>query len=449
VDTRTINVLSVCSGYGGIELGLHAALDGRTRTIAYVENELSVASILAARMENGSLDQAPVWTDLRTFDPEPWRGRVDILAGGFPCQPHSVAGAQRGEDDPRELSGEVIRIAAGLGYPTLFLENVPGILRFYWDSIRPELREMGYEIAEGIFSASETGAPHKRERLFILAHAEGNLRRTPRDAGRVAPDRTGDSELADADRDRAVRNQSQHREGRGIEQDGEELAHAEQRRIEGGDIRGLGAEGSETLQQTDRTYATDQLGDRNSELDDPEHDGLPAPEEPRGSGSRARHGEAGEIEPEQPTRSGSGAGGDNQLADSDSRLGDHAEEEVCPGGEPSESGSSELAHASIEGLEGIRPTRKAEYQERPGDVPLYPPGPSDHQGWAYMLTVMPQAQPTFCRVVDGASTGVDRRLRAVGNGVVPAVAAKAYSTLSRGLSGRDPESPVLCRSCVR
>ena len=150
MDTRTRNVLSICSGIGGIELGLHAALAGRTRTVCYVENELGVASILAARMEDGSLDPAPIWSDLRTFDPEPWRGRVDILAGGFPCQPHSVAGNQLGEDDPRELSGEVIRIAAGLGYPTLFLENVPGILRFYWDSIRPELREMGYEIEEGL-----------------------------------------------------------------------------------------------------------------------------------------------------------------------------------------------------------------------------------------------------------------------------------------------------------
>ena len=172
MDTCTRNVLSICSGYGGIELGLEMV--ERTRTVCYVENEIGAASILAARMEDNTLDSAPVWSNLRSFDPEPWRGKVDIIAGGFPCQPHSVAGNQRGEDDPRELSGEVLRIAAGLGYPTLFLENVPGIVRYYWDTIRPKLREMGYEVTEGIFSAAETGAPHRRERLFIMAHTNSH-----------------------------------------------------------------------------------------------------------------------------------------------------------------------------------------------------------------------------------------------------------------------------------
>ena len=178
MDTRTkLNVLSICSGIGGIELGLHAALDGRTRTVCYVERELSVASILAARMQDGTLDSAPIWTDLRTFDPEPWRGKVDLITGGPPCQPFSVAGAQKGSADPRNLFPEVLRIATGLGLPDLYLETVSGsaILRYYWDSIRPELRELGYSVAEGLFTASETGAPHKRERLFILADCDSGL----------------------------------------------------------------------------------------------------------------------------------------------------------------------------------------------------------------------------------------------------------------------------------
>ena len=168
MDTRTYNAISICSGYDGIQLGLREIIP--VRTVCYMENEVSVARILATRMEEKALDEAPVWTDLKTFDTEPWRGKVDILTGGFPCQPFSVAGARLGEDDPRNLWPSVARLIRGLGVQVVFLENVPGILRYYWDTIRPELREMGYEVTEGLFSASETGAPHKRQRLFILAY---------------------------------------------------------------------------------------------------------------------------------------------------------------------------------------------------------------------------------------------------------------------------------------
>ena len=101
MDTRTI---SICSGYGGIELGLSAVVPG-IRTVCYVENEASACEILGARIKDGLLDDAPIWTDLRTFDATAWRGRVHLITGGFPCQPHSVAGTRNGADDSRELSG--------------------------------------------------------------------------------------------------------------------------------------------------------------------------------------------------------------------------------------------------------------------------------------------------------------------------------------------------------
>ena len=169
--TQPLNAISICSGYGGIELGVREIVS--TQVICYVERELSAAEILRTRMEDKTLDEAPIWYDIRTFDTEPWRGKVDILTGGFPCPPWSTACKQLGEDDPRNLWPDTARLIRGLGVPIVFLENVPGILRYYYETIRPELREMGYEVTEGLFSAAETGAPHKRQRIFILAYLTG------------------------------------------------------------------------------------------------------------------------------------------------------------------------------------------------------------------------------------------------------------------------------------
>ena len=154
VDTPTYNAISICSGYSGIDLGIREII--RATTVCYVEIEVSAATILAKRMEEGYLDKAPIWTNLKTFDPKPWRGKVDILTGGFPCQPFSIAGKRKEQDDDRNLWPDVAKLIRGLGVPIVFLENVPGILRYYYDTIRPELREMGYEVTEGLFSAARS-----------------------------------------------------------------------------------------------------------------------------------------------------------------------------------------------------------------------------------------------------------------------------------------------------
>ena len=173
---RTFTNLSLCTGLAGLELGLKAIIP--IRTICYVENEASVAAILAKRMEKQSfLDEAPIWSDLRTFDADPWRGRVDIVSGGFPCQPFSYGGHRLQENDPRNLWPDTARLIRRIGSPVVFLENVPGILEYYFDTIRPELRAMDYSVTEGLFSASETGAPHLRQRIFILAYANSSRSR--------------------------------------------------------------------------------------------------------------------------------------------------------------------------------------------------------------------------------------------------------------------------------
>lgn len=165
------NVLSLCSGGGGLDLGLRLAVPD-ARTVCYVENEVTACGVLAARMEDERLDPAPIWTDLLTFDGKPWRRVVDWVIGGYPCQPFSNAGKRLGADDPRHLWPHVARIVAEVRPEFCFFENVGAHLRLGFREVARDLQGMGYTVAATLSTASEVGAPHGRERLFILAVAD-------------------------------------------------------------------------------------------------------------------------------------------------------------------------------------------------------------------------------------------------------------------------------------
>lgn len=167
-----MNVLAICAGVAGLELGIRIAEPG-ARGVCYVEREAYAAGILAARMEEGWLHPAPIWSDLGTFNPEPWRGVVHCIASGDPCQPNSVAGKRLGTEDDRWLLDRVLAIVEALRPDRFFRENVPGNADGQLAVIVPALEGMGYRVAAGIFSAAECGASHRRERLFIMAHAIG------------------------------------------------------------------------------------------------------------------------------------------------------------------------------------------------------------------------------------------------------------------------------------
>ena len=167
--------MSLCSGYGGLDLALGLALPD-ARTVCYVEREVSACQVLAAAMEAGALEPAPIWSDLRTFDGMPWRGRVRILSAGYPCQPFSLAGKRAGSADERHLFPQVARIVGEVRPPLVFLENVPGHLNLGFEEVCESLQELGYRFEAGLFTAEEVGAPHKRERLFVVAYNNNNGR---------------------------------------------------------------------------------------------------------------------------------------------------------------------------------------------------------------------------------------------------------------------------------
>lgn len=175
VALRTVNVLGICAGVGGLELGLRLAHWHRgqdIRGVCYVEREAAAAASLVASMEAGWFHPAPVWSDARTFDGRPFAGLVDVVTSGDPCQGNSVAGKRLGELDDRWLLDRAIDIFDQSGAPRFFRENVPGNADGQLAVAIPALERLGCRVAVGIFSSAETGNTMRRERLFILAERE-------------------------------------------------------------------------------------------------------------------------------------------------------------------------------------------------------------------------------------------------------------------------------------
>lgn len=172
-----------------LDLGVHLAMGGRSRTVCYVEREAFCASVLVARMEEQTLDQAPIWDDITTFDGRPWRGAVDLLVAGIPCQPYSYAGKRRGNEDDRALWPEFVRIVEEVEPAAVFIENTPGFLK-YTEPVWTALGSLGFEFAPPLLhTPAEIGGPHKRrERLFIFAaYSDGVRKRKSNDETRTKP----------------------------------------------------------------------------------------------------------------------------------------------------------------------------------------------------------------------------------------------------------------------
>jgi DNA (cytosine-5)-methyltransferase 1 len=342
-----LNELSLFSGYGGFSLGLRLA-GIQTRTVMYVEWERYPQEILKARIKDGLLDDAPIWADISTLDGRQFRGLVDIITGGFPCQPHSVAGQQRGVDDERNLWPDTLRVIRAVGPRYVILENVPGLISASADGGRPayggtvvgELASLGYSVHWQTIGADDVGAPHRRKRWWCIGVADSQ--------GQRAVSGGGGNEGVSGSRVQAtnpsVRQGREARIEERVWQDGP------------GDIRYNANNGSDSS---------------DGELADSLHDG--------------------------PYR----------------ETGDEAK----PGG--NEPHDRVLERGDCATGRGV------------GDLPTWPPGPSDTDGWERVLRERPDLAPALSKeaecehglLVNGRSHRVDE-LKALGNGIVPSVVAE-------------------------
>ena len=450
MDTnKEITHLSLCSGYEGIGHGLRRVLPN-LREIAFVEREGFPIANLENKMQKVQLDTAPIHTDLKTFPYRKFRGCVDILSGGFPCQPFSAAGKRQATEDPRHLFPYIAEGIRECQPRIVFLENVQGILSCTTGDGEPVLQYvlrtlegMGYRATAGIFSAEEVGAPHQRKRVFILGYSQHN-------GCSAFKELRGNEEASDQ---WTKEESSKTRESEGAS-----------RPIDVPSVQGC-TEGSksEELGYSSSNGRKDGCSDARGEERQSQEGWMQEPQ--RGSNATTELADSNDC----------GSIGGNEIGSDQVRK---VEQHSTEGEDSSDGGreSEELADCKGEGLEG-HPRLRSEQDRRcePSSQGLWPSRPEEPQyEWEEPRVVADtksqqgsstdnggeprassqseevqlggghsgslrksnwQTEPQLGGATDGSSSRVDAtvnridRLRLLGNGVVPMTAAKAFVTL--------------------
>ncbi len=170
-----MNELSLFTGGGGGVLG--TKLLNNWRSVGYVEWDKYCQKIISQRIEDGFLDEAPIFGDIDDFiesgASKKYAGYVDVVTAGFPCQPFSVAGKKRGQDDERNKWPQTLQCIRDVRPRYALLENVPNLLNSgYFGEILSSLAEAGFDAKWCVLGANDVGAPHRRKRLWILAYPD-------------------------------------------------------------------------------------------------------------------------------------------------------------------------------------------------------------------------------------------------------------------------------------
>ena len=157
--------LDLFSGIGGFALGLQRT--GGFQTIGFCEIDPFCQKVLRKHWPD-----VPIYEDVRLLDADGFRGTVDIITGGFPCQPWSVAGSQKGHQDDRDLWPEMVALIEDIQPQWVIGENVRGFAHQPLGLPRTltDLERIGYQVVTFIVPAAACGAPHKRDRCWVVAH---------------------------------------------------------------------------------------------------------------------------------------------------------------------------------------------------------------------------------------------------------------------------------------
>lgn len=445
-NINPLRTISLCYGYGGVELGIEST-GQPIRNILISEIEAYPIAVALKKMQKGEMVSCPVWTNLKTLDARPYKGCVDLLTAGFPCQPFSAAGSRKADKDPRHLFPDILRIIDECRPRRVFFENVEGIISAKMHDNTPvllyvlrTLESRGYRATWSIFSAEECGAPHRRKRVFIMADCKDF--------------RCGGGQDRNSDN------------GSGIQVDQED-----QQSILWGEAQGCGGNlGREEMVDTiDSGHQQNARRDGEAQAIQGEHRSEVCRGMPDGAGEESRpKSEMGyatnllgndrkhnrEYCQSETPESGSSGSQTTILADTDSERSQGRERIRKAGkegqsiGHPAECNTQSMADtrcsASTEGQQQaeLRPTGVSESStstwqgsgSRADEKrPRWPAGAGQYQHEWEEPRVIWKTEQCVGGATDGFTHRVDR-LRLLGNGVVPATAAVAWKTLSNRLT---------------